>query len=107
MDPFIEAAAELGCDQDAIEGTFPPAFVGRIRQDIVREQWRKVVTIAYNEITGGHVSSDFPEPTLAILFEGGKDETSAVLELARSKKACSIHDGMRAVDNALRKIGAT
>lgn len=64
MDPFTEAAAELGCDQDEIEGTFPPGFVGRLRENLAREQWRKVVTLAYHELTGSHVASDFPEPTL-------------------------------------------
>lgn len=31
MDIFDEAAAELGCDTDELEGTFPPSFVRFLR----------------------------------------------------------------------------
>lgn len=34
LDPFEEAAAELGCDIDEIEGTFPPEFVGQLRRNL-------------------------------------------------------------------------
>lgn len=33
MDPFEEAAAEMGCEPDEIEGTFPPEFVRLIRAE--------------------------------------------------------------------------
>lgn len=31
MDPFEEAAAEMGCEPDEIEGTFPPEFIRLIQ----------------------------------------------------------------------------
>lgn len=30
-DPFEEVAAEMGCEPDEIEGTFPPEFIQLIR----------------------------------------------------------------------------
>jgi hypothetical protein len=71
-------------------------------------QWRSIVRNAYYELTSGYVESDFPETTMAALFENGVDETCAVHRLVQSRQpgTFSLHDVFRVVDNAYRRRSA-